>query len=234
MVNKYKKLMVISLIFNLILLVVLGGISYKYKEVKNSSVAVETLQHNIMTSGFNQLDKSENNKVVFLGDSLTEFCQWDELLQNKNIVNRGIGGDTIEGVIKRLASIEKSKPKELLLMIGINNILQSQKQSILINNYKSLLKSINEKIPNTRIVIESILPVNNKISGSKAENTVINELNQNLQKIAQINKMDYVDINSKFLDKDGQLDASYTIDGIHLNAKGYAIWKDVIEKYVTK
>lgn len=60
--------------------------------------------------------------IVFLGDSITEKIDWKELFSKNNILNRGIGSDTISGLINRTDSIVKLKPSKVFLMIGINDI----------------------------------------------------------------------------------------------------------------
>lgn len=62
------------------------------------------------------------NPIVFLGDSITEKIDWRELFSYPNIVNRGIGSDTITGVNNRIDSIVKLRPSKVFLMIGINDI----------------------------------------------------------------------------------------------------------------
>ena len=39
---------------------------------------------------------------------------------------------------------------------------------------------------------------------------------------------------SGFFDSYNQLDAQYTIDGVHLNGQGYLAWKKMIEQEVEK
>ena len=60
------------------------------------------------------------NKIVFLGDSITEGAQnWKKYFDNNRIANRGIGGDTTEGVLARLDEIYYYKPLAVFLLIGI-------------------------------------------------------------------------------------------------------------------
>jgi len=177
------------------------------------------------------LDKQEHGKIVFLGDSLTEFCQWNELLKNNDVVNRGVGGDTTKNVLIRLDSILQSKPKKILIMIGINDIMTGADITVILDNYNKIINSIKEKTPDTKIIIQNILPITN-ISNHESKNIYIKEINQSISKIAKDNNIEYIDINEKLIAKDGQLNKDFTIDGIHLNAQGYDIWKQTIERYV--
>ncbi|SVD77277.1 uncharacterized protein METZ01_LOCUS430131, partial [marine metagenome] len=48
--------------------------------------------------------------IIFLGDSITEQCNWEELFDHPNMANRGIGGDVVEGIFKRLDFLKESEP----------------------------------------------------------------------------------------------------------------------------
>ena len=77
---------------------------------------------------------TRTNEILFLGDSITDYCEWQELFGMANIKNRGIDGDTIIGVIDRLDEIVASSPKKIFLMIGINDLeLKNSVKQILCN-----------------------------------------------------------------------------------------------------
>lgn len=52
-----------------------------------------------------------NGAIVFVGNSITEGGNWSELFPDKHILNRGIGGDVSDGVLKRLRQIVHGNPK---------------------------------------------------------------------------------------------------------------------------
>jgi hypothetical protein len=72
-------------------------------------------------SHFNNLPVKKG-AIIFIGDSITEQCNWSELFDNPDIINRGIGGDVVDGVAKRIEFLKTSEPAALFLMIGINNL----------------------------------------------------------------------------------------------------------------
>ena len=76
----------------------------------------------------NEFDEAQIGfeKIVFLGDSITEGGgDWNNYFGTKNIVNRGISGDTTLGVLARLSEICFYKPISLFLLIGINDIFNT-------------------------------------------------------------------------------------------------------------
>lgn len=54
--------------------------------------------------------------IVMLGNSLTERGFWAEYFQGKRVLNRGIGGDCISGMINRVQPIVDGRPKAIFIM----------------------------------------------------------------------------------------------------------------------
>ena len=63
-----------------------------------------------------------NQSIIFLGDSLTEWFELGKYFPGLAIINEGIAGDTTYGVLQRLEAIIKKPAKKIFLMIGINDI----------------------------------------------------------------------------------------------------------------
>jgi lysophospholipase L1-like esterase len=57
-------------------------------------------------------------------------------------------------------------------------------------------------------------------------------VNEGLKRIAERYGVTVIDLHAHFMDSMGRLDAGYTADGLHLNAKGYAIWKGLLQPYL--
>ncbi|MBQ3447361.1 MAG: hypothetical protein IJG37_06945, partial [Synergistaceae bacterium] len=60
--------------------------------------------------------------IVFLGDSITDFLDFDEFLPSHHVINRGIAGDTTHGVLYRLGEVISLRPRKLFILIGTNDI----------------------------------------------------------------------------------------------------------------
>lgn len=173
------------------------------------------------------------NTIIFLGDSITDEAEWIELLQNPNIQNRGISGDTTERILRRLDTVIKNHPKQIYLMVGINDLHMLNKSvKATLDGYKQILIQLQQKLPNTQVFIQSVLPVNNNIYIYWTDNQKVIELNSNLQNLATEYNYKYIDIHFHLLDAEKQLDAQYTKDGLHLNGKAYIIWTQVIVDYI--
>ncbi|MGA7934867.1 MAG: GDSL-type esterase/lipase family protein [Kovacikia sp.] len=169
--------------------------------------------------------------IVFLGDSLTNEAEWSELFQDSKIKNRGISGDTTEGILKRLHPILNSKPQKVFLMIGINDIKAGVPVAEIIQNYAEILTTIQHQVPATKVFIESLLPLSSKLFGERTNQTVI-QVNEQLKQLAEKFSYPYIDLYSQFLSATGELDPHYSLDGLHLNGPAYDRWRQLIKEYV--
>jgi lysophospholipase L1-like esterase len=172
------------------------------------------------------------NKVMFLGNSITEDGPWKKLLHDSTIINRGISGDITFGVLRRIDDVVKRQPSRLYLMIGINDIAKNIPDEIIMENIFSIVGKIRGSSPKTAIFVQSILPTNNSFPDfpdHKNKDDHVNTINAQLQKYADRLHYQFVDLYSGFTDKEGRLDAKYTVDGLHLNALGYSHWVDILK-----
>jgi lysophospholipase L1-like esterase len=172
------------------------------------------------------------NEIVFLGNSITENGDWNELFKNKNIVNRGIGGDVCFGLLNRLDEVLASQPKSIFLMIGINDIGRSVPVEVIALKIQEILRRIQQRSPKTKLYLQSVLPINERViwyeyMKNKSDQIVL--LNERLKAIAADENIRFLDLFTRFADENGQLIPAYTADGIHLSAEGYLHWRKVFK-----
>ena len=179
---------------------------------------------------------NDNDEIIFLGDSITDRGEFTEYFNNVNIKNRGISGDTTEGVLNRIDEVVESKPKKIFLLIGINDIGNGVESETIINNYNKIIKSIKDSSPDTKIYVQSILPCNSKLMDDNERNNRrtsknILEINDDILKLCQKNNVTYIDLTPSFSYKN-ELKKEYTEDGVHLNGNGYLLWIKLIKEYI--
>lgn len=174
---------------------------------------------------------SGKGKIVFLGDSLTDICDWSELLNNNDIINRGISFDTTDGVLNRLSEVTRLNPRKIFIMIGINDIGKGRSTKDIINNYKKILDYIKENSNSTTIYVQSLLPINKDIFKTTTKNEDIINLNKELVKLCNSCGVKYIDLYPLFVVENNKLNPEYTVSGLHVNGKGYLVWKKAIEQY---
>ncbi len=124
--------------------------------------------YNKLLSQFNS-SPLNNRDIIFLGNSITaEGKDWSSRLDNSIIRNRGIGGDTTDGVIARLGEIIDSNPTAVFLLIGINdlynNTIEKPSVSYIANNIINIAKKIKSNSSNTKVYIQTLLPISKKKS----------------------------------------------------------------------
>ena len=178
---------------------------------------------------FKVLPSPESRAIVFLGDSLTSSCEWHEMFSNGlTILNRGIGGDTSAGVLKRISTVSDLCPLAVFLMIGTNDAqLLGYDPADTLRNYRLIIRKLRQSSRDTRIYVQSILP-----SRAPKFNHWSGEVNRGIRELAAEEGVTFVDLRPAFMDSNRALSERYTIDGLHLNAAGYLLWKQQIDPMV--
>lgn len=182
-----------------------------------------------------ELLPNSSEEIIFLGNSITDGCNWMELFGDLRIKNRGISGDVTDGVLNRLDEVTESNPSKIFIMIGINDLSRGKTTQEILNNYEIILDRIISSSPATKIYVESVLPVNDNFTQfekhyARADSVII--LNNKLEKLAADKKQTYINLYTPFLDNKGKLNSDLTEDGLHLNGKAYLLWKSLVEDYV--
>jgi lysophospholipase L1-like esterase len=177
--------------------------------------------------------------IVFLGNSLTFWADWSELLGSPLYKNRGIPGDTSYGVLERLNEVIQGRPAKVFILIGINDLARNFPDSVILNNYRRIIQRIQAGSPSTRIYFQTMLPTND--SFGKLKNHYNNEnriqaINASLENMAIQEKVTLINLYSHFTDAAGKLKNEYTWDGVHLTLAGYARWAELLEtgKYIKR
>ncbi|MDN4494325.1 GDSL-type esterase/lipase family protein [Ureibacillus aquaedulcis] len=169
-------------------------------------------------------ESTETTRVdkIFVGDSITDHGEFQEFYPDQVVLNRGISKDTSAGVLNRINEVVGRNAKEVYLLIGVNDIRTKVEQDAYIGNIRKIIESFAKS--KTEIYIQSILPVNNSIYGDKVTNDKVKRFNKALKETAKELNVHFLDLFPYFTDEEGQLKKEYTIDGIHLNGKGYKVW----------
>ena len=175
-----------------------------------------------------------SSDIVFLGNSITDGCEWAELFNNRHVKNRGISADRSGWLLDRLHPIINGHPKKLFLMIGTNDLAVGITPEEVAANVEKLLDRFAEESPWTKIYVQSILPVNGVDTKAKPKNhwkkgAEIIETNKLLETLCEGRKnVMYIDVYSALVDEKGMLDKQYTNDGLHLMGEGYIVWRDAV------
>jgi lysophospholipase L1-like esterase len=176
-------------------------------------------------------------EIIFLGNSITDGCEWSELLDNSKVKNRGISGDTTEGVLFRLNEITRSKPAKVFLLIGINDLSRGVSKDTVFANISKIATRIRKDSPKTKVYIQSILPVNDSFGLFKGHTNKTAEVlwvNEQLKEWCTKGNAGFVDLYSRFKQPDSEkMNPKYTNDGLHLLGDGYLLWAEIIKPYLS-
>ncbi|HEV7230321.1 MAG TPA: GDSL-type esterase/lipase family protein, partial [Bacteroidia bacterium] len=172
-------------------------------------------------------------RFVFMGNSLTELFDL-RILGDSTILNRGITGDFSEGLLKRLDEVISLKPSKLFIEIGINDLVEHVPNKEICRNYRALIERVRRESPETRIYMQSLLPVRMKSSiftSSEDVNETIKEQNESYKKLATEMNVTYINLYDNFV-MNNEINPRLTWDGIHLVDEGYEIWKGLLSPFL--
>lgn len=209
-------ILIISLLANIAMIKRYNVIDSVYKSFTNKPISIpETYTiYDIQTSMYEKSDYS-NIDILFLGDSITDNCDYNNYYDNHKVVNQGINNDTTIGLYNRLDYAIKCKPKKICITIGINDIVYyHQETETIIDNYNKIVSKLSAELPNSEIYIESIYPLSNELIKYDKNICVVNSA---IKDLADNNKIFFIDVYSELKNKSN----IYISDGLHLNGNGY-------------
>lgn len=173
-------------------------------------------------------------RIIMLGNSLNNNCRWEELIPGKGIINRGISGDVISGIVARLDEVVERQPKKLFLQSGTNDFVNDKEAqpAAVWAQYKDLIAQIRKKLPHTELYVVSMTLLNPITPYYEGRNAKFRTMNTYLQQNAKSMGYTYIDLASKLADEKGDLASEFTFDGIHLSAAAYVLWREAILPYL--
>ncbi|MBB1462581.1 lysophospholipase [Vibrio sp. SG41-7] len=181
----------------------------------------------IMTSD-NHRHFSPNADLVMFGDSITEWAPWADIFRDVSMVNRGLAGDTTTGMLHRIDTTLNVKPKLVCFMAGINDLAQGYDVEHIYQNYIDMLKVWQEN--DIRILVQSTLYVGSKLQGL---NSSVELLNSKISEYCSQQGIAFLDVNS-VLSPNKLLSNEYSCDDLHLNAKAYQAWAEVLQPTIAE
>ncbi len=164
-----------------------------------------------------------------LGDSLVDWGDWDSLLPNLRVINRGRAGEVTEELSARLFSEldETAEAEYILIMSGTNNLLMGNLYFTAI--LRTMLPRVLDLCRNSTILLTSIFPM--RIPGLNPEHITL--VNQELNEMAEENtRFRFIDMTAPVAEHCLPIThPCFLHDGVHLSTRGYQIWAQEIQKY---
>jgi len=198
------------------------------------------------------LDKAKKGRIdiYFEGDSITRrwaatdypelLANWKQNFFGWNAADFGWGADKTENILWRLnnGELDGVNPKIIVLLTGTNNVVRATppanddaKITDVTNGIQAILRVLQDKAPEATIVLTAMFPRND----NPALMRIINGINENLSKLADGQRIHYLNINAKLADRDGNLFAGMmNPDKLHPTVKGYQAWADALKPIFTE
>lgn len=179
-----------------------------------------------------------HGEIVFFGDSLTDFYPMQDFFPDHVVYNRGIAGDTTTDLLKRLKNVAVIKPKKVFLQIGTNDLGKGKTPAQVVENIQKIVFELKADIPDVQLYIISLYPVSHHkiwlspiITGIRTNKKII-RTNSLLKQLCEQYQIPYIDIHSHLKDKKGRLEKEYTLEGLHISGKGYAVISKILNEFV--
>jgi lysophospholipase L1-like esterase len=181
------------------------------------------------------------NRVVFLGDSITDYWKLPDYFPGKPYINRGIDGQTTPEMLLRFRQdVIGLRPKVLVVLAGTNDIAGVTGRTInqdIEANYASMAELA--RAHSIRVVFASVLPAHNYTHDAEESFALrprdrILALNKWLKDYCAKNRFVYLDYFSAVVDERGMLKRALADDGLHPNDAGYKVMASLAEKAIQK
>lgn len=198
----------------------------------------------LLRQGGKNIPNSYFNHSAFIGDSRTEgFLLYNGLTQAGNY---GVKALTVDGFFQKKAigngsngkitvaeAIQNKEYDTFYIMFGMNELGWASEKTF-IAKYGQVIDTIRLYHPNSRIVVQSILPVSAEKSATDPvhNNPKIVHYNALIAQMCAEKSVDYFNVAARFTDEDGALFADASTDGIHLNKKYCNLWMDYLKEQV--
>jgi lysophospholipase L1-like esterase len=177
------------------------------------------------------------NRVVFMGDSITEGWHLDGSFAGKPYINRGISGQTTPQMVLRFhQDVIALKPKAVIILAGINDIAENTGPMTLEETEDNLAAMAEMATANhIKVVLCSVLPAYDFPwhPGMTPAPKVV-ALNEWIKAYSAEKDYVYVDYYSAMKDERGGLPASLSGDGVHPLPAGYAVMTPLAEAGIEK
>jgi lysophospholipase L1-like esterase len=166
-------------------------------------------------------------RILFIGDSLIEFFDWQARFPGHTVATLGRAGETVEGLLSRIKAITMKHPSPdlVFIMTGINNA--AMEDLGFLDAYGKIMDHLSASCPGARIFVHSLLPT----LLPWISNASLREVNRSLARMAEEKGGEFIDLYRRYVDGEGVAVKDYLLpDGVHLSDQGYAVWAETLEK----
>jgi lysophospholipase L1-like esterase len=187
-----------------------------------------------MVRDFENVLRAQQNRgadVLFLGDSITDGFKygagapvWDLFFDPFGADDFAISGLTTSHVLWQVQTGEVAAlaPRVVVLMIGTNNLSMGQTPGAVATGIAVIVSALQQQLPDTKVLILGIFPRGQ--SANDPYRAQVKQVNQQLAKLADGERVWFVDFGFGFLEDDGSISSTVMPDYLHPSLYGYQIY----------
>jgi beta-glucosidase len=187
----------------------------------------------VLSSDFSQVN------VLFIGDSITQNWEGDSFgysiwkqYYGESAVNLGFSGDKTQHLLWRIqhGEIDDMSPEITVLLIGTNNAEDYSAEEIA-SGVNAIIDVVLQKLPKTHILVHRIFPRGGVTEPLRKVTDRASEIFSQRENTSD--RITYLDINTYFMDGQGNIPEDIMPDGLHPSTKGYAIWANELSNFIS-
>lgn len=181
------------------------------------------------------ISKPATGQILLYGSSSFRLWDnWKEDLAGYTVLNRGFGGSQLSDAIYFFdRMVVPYQPKTILLYEGDNDLAAGKSPEQVFEDFKVFAQKVKAKLPQTKLYFVAIKPSPKRLNLLEQQK----KANQLIKTYCQQNRsfLGFIDIFTPMLKNRGfPIMEHFKADSLHLNEKGYDIWKKEIKKYLKK
>ncbi|MGH9400986.1 MAG: GDSL-type esterase/lipase family protein [Terriglobia bacterium] len=178
-------------------------------------------------------------RVVFMGDSITDFWRLAQYFPGKPYINRGISGQITTQMLTRMfPEVIDLHPAAVIILAGTNDIAGNfgpETAKMVEENLEAMTElAVKHGI---KVILCSLTPVSDytehKQTTSRPPADIL-ELNRWIQGYARTAHVGFADYYAAAVDAQGMFRQGYSKDGLHPNDRGYQLLAPVAEAAIEK
>mgnify|MGYP002629511780 CR=1 FL=1 len=179
-----------------------------------------------------EMNPPPEDAILLVGSS--SVGQWETAKQDLGpftVFRRGFGGSCLSDVIHYANRIILPyRPSVVLVYAGDNDVAAQKTNDEIVEDFKALVETIQEELPDTRVGFLSIKP---SLARWKLRKKIRNVNGAILSYARTTPSVDYIDISKPMLNEKGlPRNEIFNPDGLHLNRKGYQLWSVAVKSYL--
>jgi lysophospholipase L1-like esterase len=184
-------------------------------------------------AAIDKLDPAPADAVLFVGSSSIRL--WHTLAADfpeLPTINRGFGGSEIaDSVYFAEQLVGPYQPRAIVMYAGGNDLADGKSPERVRDAFGAFVTQVRRwagQVPFAYLSIKPNISRRRQLPQIRAANALT-------RACAQERGVDFLDIHQRMLGADGEADPRwFDVDGLHLNAEGYALWTGVVRDWLAR